>query len=69
MASLRQQGVLKHGLEVLGGGSILACLVVGAVGVFVTERDFVKAAAFAAVGAALTYGFVHGEAVGIWPNR
>jgi AGZA family xanthine/uracil permease-like MFS transporter len=66
IASLPQQGVLYHGLEVMGGGSILAGLVLGAIGVFVIERDFVKASAFALSGAVLTYfGFMHGEAVGI----
>jgi AGZA family xanthine/uracil permease-like MFS transporter len=66
IASLPQQGVLYHGLEVMGGGSILAGLVLGAMGVFVIERDFVKASAFAFSGAVLTYfGFMHGEAVGI----
>ena len=66
IASLPQQGVLYHGLEVMGGGSILAGLVLGAIGVFVIERDFVKASAFAFAGAVLTYfGFMHGEAVGI----
>src|SRR5437016_13313548 len=66
IAALPQQGVLYHGLEVMGGGSILAGLVLGAIGVFVIERDFAKAAAFALAGAALTYfGFMHGEAVGI----
>jgi adenine/guanine/hypoxanthine permease len=66
IAALPQQGVLYHGLEVMGGGSILAGLVLGAVGVFVIERDFVKASAFAFAGAVLTYfGFMHGEAVGI----
>jgi uncharacterized membrane protein len=66
IASLPQQGVLYHGLEVMGGGSILAGLVLGAIGVFVIERDFVKASAFAFSGAILTYfGFMHGEAVGI----
>ncbi len=50
----------------MGGGSILAGLVLGAVGVFIIERDFVKASAFAFTGAVLTYfGFMHGEAVGI----
>jgi AGZA family xanthine/uracil permease-like MFS transporter len=50
----------------MGGGSILTGLVLGAVGVFVIERDFVKASAFALSGAVLTYfGFMHGEAVGI----
>src|SRR4030088_1674372 len=66
IAALPQQGVLYHGLEVMGGGSILTGLVLGAVGVFVIERDFMKASAFAFSGAVLTYfGFMHGEAVGI----
>ncbi len=64
--ALPQQGVLYHGLEVMGGGSILAGLILGAIGVFVIERDFVKASAFAFAGAVMTYfGFMHGEAVGI----
>jgi adenine/guanine/hypoxanthine permease len=66
IAALPQGGVLYHGLEVMGGGSILAGLVLGAIGVFVIERDFVKASAFAFAGAVLTYfGFMHGEAVGV----
>jgi AGZA family xanthine/uracil permease-like MFS transporter len=66
IAALPQQGVLYHGLEVMGGGSILTGLVLGAIGVFVIEREFVKASAFALSGAVLTYfGFMHGEAVGI----
>src|SRR5579883_1169586 len=64
--SLPQQGVIYHGLEVMGGGSILTGLILGAIGVFVIERDFAKASAFALAGAVLTYfGFMHGEAVGI----
>jgi AGZA family xanthine/uracil permease-like MFS transporter len=63
---LGQVGVLYHGLQVLGGGSILTGLVLGAVGVFIIERRFAAAAAFAFSGAVLTYfGFMHGEAVGI----
>lgn len=66
IAALPQQGVIYHGLEVMGGGSILAGLVLGAIGVFVIERDFLKASAFALAGAVMTYfGFMHGEAVGI----
>src|SRR6516165_7748884 len=66
IASLPQQGVIYHGLEVMGGGSILTGLILGAIGVFVIERDFVKASAFALAGAVLTYfGFMHGEAVGV----
>ncbi|MGL9619923.1 regulator [Bradyrhizobium sp. U531] len=66
IAALPQQGVFYHGLEVMGGGSILGGLILGAIGVFIIERDFEKASTFALVGAVLTYfGFMHGEAVGI----
>jgi adenine/guanine/hypoxanthine permease len=63
---LGQNGVLYHGLEVLGGGAILAGLVLGAIAVFMIEREFMKAAAFAGAGAVLTFfGFIHGERIGI----
>ena len=63
---MANQGVLYHGLEVMAGGSILTGLVLAAVGVFVIEREFEKASAFAFAGAVLTYfGFMHGDAVGI----
>jgi adenine/guanine/hypoxanthine permease len=66
MDKLGQVGVLYQGLEVLGGGSILTGLVLGAVGVFIIEHKFMAASAFAFSGAVLTYfGFMHGEAVGI----
>ena len=66
MEKLGAVGVLYHGLEVMGGGAILSGLVLAAIGVFVIEREFAKAAAFAAAGAALTFfGFMHGEQVGI----
>jgi len=59
------QGVLYRGLEIMGNGSILTGLVLAAIGVFVIEREFAKAAAFALSGAVLTYfGFMHGPAVG-----
>jgi AGZA family xanthine/uracil permease-like MFS transporter len=63
---LGQTGVLYKGLGVLGGGSILGGLVLGAIAVFVIERQFMKSAAFAGVGAVFTFfGFMHGEAIGI----
>src|SRR6201987_3416273 len=66
IAALPQQGVIYHGLEVMGGGSILAGLILGAVGVFIIERDFMKASAFAFAGAVMTFfGFMHGEQVGL----
>src|SRR5712672_4399959 len=66
MDKLGAVGVLYHGLEVLGGGSILTGLVLGAIGAFVIERKFTEASAFAAAGAALTFfGFMHGESIGL----
>jgi len=63
---LGQLGVLYHGLEVMGGGSILGGLVLGAVAAFIIDRQFMKAAGFALAGAALTFfGFMHGEKIGI----
>jgi len=63
---LGQSGVLYHGLEVLGGGAILGGLVLGAIAVFIIDRELVKAAAFAVAGALLTFfGFMHGEHIGI----
>jgi AGZA family xanthine/uracil permease-like MFS transporter len=62
---LGQNGVLYHGLAVMGGGSILGGLILGAIAVFIIERQFTKAAAFSAAGAVLTFfGFMHGEAIG-----
>jgi AGZA family xanthine/uracil permease-like MFS transporter len=63
---LAQTGVLYHGLEVLGGGAILAGLILGAIGVFIIEREFMKAAYFAVAGSILTFfGFIHGEKIGL----
>jgi AGZA family xanthine/uracil permease-like MFS transporter len=59
-------GVLYQGLDVLGGGSILTGLVLGAIGAFVLDKKFANAAAFALAGAVLTFfGFMHGQSVGI----
>jgi len=63
---LAQMGVLYKGLTVMGGGSILGGLMLGAIGAFIIDRAFSKAAAFAAVASALSFfGFMHGEAIGI----
>jgi AGZA family xanthine/uracil permease-like MFS transporter len=65
-AAMTNQGVLYHGLQTLGGGSILGGLVLGAIGVFIIDRNFAKAAGFALGGAVLTFfGFMHGEKIGI----
>ena len=63
---LDQTGVLYQGLEILGGGATLAGIVLAAITVFIIERDFIKAAAFAAAGAVFTFfGLIHAEALGI----
>ncbi len=66
VAKMAQNGVLFHGLEVMGGGSILTGLVLGATAVFIIDRKFINASAFALSGAVLTFfGFMHGEQIGI----
>ena len=65
LGKLAGMGVLYDGLGRLGEGSILSGLVLAAIAVFIIERDFPRAAAFAAAGAVLTFfGFMHGPAVG-----
>jgi len=66
VAKMADQGVLYNGLRVLGGGSILGGLILGAIAVFVIEREFMKASGFALAAAILTFfGFMHGEQIGI----
>ena len=66
MDKLGNVGVLYEGLSVMGGVAILSGLVLAAIGVFVIEKKFVEASAFALAGAILTFfGFMHGESVGI----
>ncbi len=66
-AKLAQVGVLYDGLATLGGGATLAGIILGAITVFIIDRAFEKAAAFALAGAILTFfGFIHGaEGIGI----
>ncbi|MEM1130479.1 MAG: regulator [Pseudomonadota bacterium] len=65
IAGMAVNGVLYDGLALLGNGAILTGLVLAAIGVFVIERAWTLAAAFAAVGAIMTFfGFMHGPAVG-----
>jgi adenine/guanine/hypoxanthine permease len=66
MAKMKDQGVLYRGLEVLGGGSILGGLILGAIAVCIIDRNFMKGAGFALAGAILTFfGFMHGHQIGI----
>jgi AGZA family xanthine/uracil permease-like MFS transporter len=60
------EGVLFHGLEVLGGGAVLSGLVLSAAAVYVIDRRLYAAAAFALGGALLTFfGFMHSEHIGL----
>ena len=66
LAARRNEGVLYHGMEVLGGGAILGGLILTAVAVFIIDRNFGKAAAFALAGGVLTFfDFMHGERIGV----
>ena len=63
---LASHGVLYDGLVVFGGGATLAGIILGSVTVFIIEREFEKASAFAFVGAILTFfGLIHAEAIGL----
>jgi AGZA family xanthine/uracil permease-like MFS transporter len=66
---LGNAGVLYHGLATLGGGATLAGIILGAITVFIIERELDKAAYFALAGAVFTFfGFIHGEDLGIAQN-
>ena len=60
-------GVVYHGMQLLGGGAVLAGLMLGAIAAFIIEREFMKAGGlFARRGAVLSFfGFIHGTSLGI----
>jgi adenine/guanine/hypoxanthine permease len=60
MAKLGATGVVYHGMALLGGGAVLAGLILGAIAAFIIDRKFEWAALFAATGAVLSFfGFIH----------
>jgi AGZA family xanthine/uracil permease-like MFS transporter len=66
MAKLGATGVVYHGMALLGGGAVLAGLILGAIAAFIIDRKFDWAALFAAAGAVLSFfGFIHGTSLGI----
>jgi adenine/guanine/hypoxanthine permease len=66
MAALGGAGVVYHGMELLGGGAILAGMILGAVAAFIIDRAFNRAAVYGLAGAVLSYfGFIHGAKLGI----
>jgi len=66
MAKLGATGVVYHGMALLGGGAVLAGLILGAIAAFIIDRKFEWAALFAGAGAVLSFfGFIHGTSLGI----
>jgi AGZA family xanthine/uracil permease-like MFS transporter len=64
-AKLAGTGVLYSGLESLGGGSVLAGMVLGAIAVFIIENQLQRAAVWAFAGAILAFfGLIHGAQLG-----
>jgi AGZA family xanthine/uracil permease-like MFS transporter len=62
---LAATGVLYGGMEALGGGSVLAGLVLGAIAVFIIDGRLKTAAGWAFAGAALAFiGLIHGAQLG-----
>jgi adenine/guanine/hypoxanthine permease len=61
MDKLMSTGVVYQGMQLLGGGAVLAGLMLGAIAVFIIDREFMKATAYALVAAVLSFfGFIHG---------
>jgi AGZA family xanthine/uracil permease-like MFS transporter len=61
--------ILYHGMVRFGGGATLAGLMLGAIAVFIIDRDFRNAAVFALGAAVLSFfGLIHGAQVGIAVN-
>lgn len=66
MAKLGAAGVVYHGMALLGGGAVLAGMILGAIAAFIIDRAFDRAAIYAGAGAVLAYfGFIHGTGLGI----
>jgi len=62
---LAATGVLYHGLESLGGGSVLAGMILGAIAVFIIDNRLRTAGVWAFAGAILAYvGLIHGAQLG-----
>src|SRR4051812_21316934 len=66
VAAMAQTGVFYRGLSILGGGSILAGVILGSITTYIVDRQFMKAAGFSIAGSVLTFfGLMHGEAIGL----
>jgi AGZA family xanthine/uracil permease-like MFS transporter len=59
--TLGKAGIVYDGMAMLGGGAILAGMVLGAIAAFVIDRDFRSAVIYCLAGAGLSaIGFIHG---------
>jgi AGZA family xanthine/uracil permease-like MFS transporter len=64
-AKLGGSGLVYHGMELLGGGAVLAGLVLGAVAALIIDRRLKEAALWSFAGAVLAFfGFIHGTQLG-----
>jgi AGZA family xanthine/uracil permease-like MFS transporter len=65
---LSGNGVIYHGMALLGGGAVLAGLMLGAIAAFIIDRKFGWAAIYAGAAAVFSFfGFIHGTSLG-WGN-
>src|SRR5260221_229296 len=55
MAKLGASGLVYHGMDLLGGGAVLAGLVLGAIAAFIIDRDFWPATIYAAPARGLSF--------------
>jgi AGZA family xanthine/uracil permease-like MFS transporter len=63
--ALTNAGLVYEGIKLLGGGAILAGLVLGAIVAFIIDKEFVSAAVYCFIGAVLGFvGLIHAEQVG-----
>jgi AGZA family xanthine/uracil permease-like MFS transporter len=61
--------IVYHGMARFGGGAVLAGLMLGAIAVFIIDRDFRNATIYAAAAAVLSFfGLIHGTEIGIAVN-
>ncbi|HEY0797951.1 MAG TPA: hypothetical protein VGD50_02320, partial [Candidatus Baltobacteraceae bacterium] len=62
---LMGNGVVYHGMQLFGGGAVLAGLILGAIAVFIIDHRFDRAAIYAFAGAIFSFfGFIHGTSLG-----
>jgi adenine/guanine/hypoxanthine permease len=64
ISALVANGVIYDGLQRAGGGAVLAGLILGAIAVFIIDREFTKAAIYSFAGAVIAFfGFINAPAL------